>query len=787
MDKRTTLFLVITTCSFFLIQSLFFRKGEDAAIQKYKEQKAKEQQLMVQDVSGRVASMSQFPLTALYRDEAGAEFATNALQYGENYLITPFDNRPSVLYTKNGKKLSLSIKGDLGAPFLYTASEGESLASTYPPQIGAYDLQLVTLGQSPTVTLAVSEDNTLLFPSGKPAEPAIALYNFAGNYVPVGYYDSLKGRYEELTADIHFQEAITILKPKTTQGVQEQFYVLENEYQQIVFSNIGGSISEINLPFKSDKDNASVVLPVEADRIIAEKYSLNDRFPNNSYQIVDASGSRVQMQPTKGGYYPLLRRSIQGKNAFQESPRFNALTIQSSDPGLSALPFTMRSQTQNQIVFEATTSSRRITKTYSFPPENTNAPYVLDLSVRVDGDTRGLWLGSGIPEAELISGRSNPDIKVRSSHIDKVEVSKLSLPKKDSTTYAHMQPDWVSNSNGFFTLLLDPLTDIGPGLKTDHVPGNFDPSRLTIIDAEHNLYPAAKFPGYETFLPLAPTNQTQTFRFYAGPLESTVLKQVDQAYADQGYNPDYKSAISFHGIFSFISAPFAKFLFFVLNMIYQVVHSWGFSIILLTVFLRIMLYPLNAWSVKSTIRMQQLSPKIKAIQERYAKDPQRQKMEMMKLYKEGGANPLMGGCLPMLIQMPFLIGMFDLLKSVFALRGASFIPGWIDNLTAPDILFSWSTPIPFFGTSFHLLPFLLGGIMFLQQRMMKKLSGKKPANEQEKQAQNMGTIMAVVFTFLFYRFPSGLNLYWISSMSLSALQQWYTHKKMNGKSSPQKA
>ena len=781
MDKRTTLFLVITTLSFFLIQSLFFRKGEDAAIQKYKENQAKEQQIMEQDVSGRVASINSFPVVSLYHDQEGNEFATNALHYGENYLLTPFDNRPSVLYTNSGTKLSLNVKGDLGAPFLYSANKGESLASTYPPQIGSFDLQLVTLGQNPTVTLAVSDDNTLLFPSKKPLEPAIALYNFAGTFVPVGYYDSLKGRYEELTSDIHFQEAITILQPKTTKGAREQFYVLENEYQQIVFSNIGGSIAEINLPFKSKRDDASVVLPIGTDRIIAEKYSLNDRFPNKPYEIVDASGTRQQMQPTKSGYYPLLRRSLQGKNAFQESPRFNALTIQSEDPGLAALAYTVRNFSQNQIVFEATTGSRRITKTYTFPAQNIAAPYILDLDVRVDGDTRGLWIGSGVPEVELISGSSNPAIKTRSSHIDKVDVAKLSLPKKDSTTYAHMQPDWVSNSNGFFTLLLDPITDIGPGLKTDHIPGNFAPSRMSIIDAEHNLYPGAEFPGYETFLPLAPTNQTQTYRFYAGPLETSILKQVDRVYSEQGYNPDYKAAISFHGIFSFISAPFAKFLFFVLNMIYQGIHSWGLSIILLTVFLRVMLYPLNAWSVKSTIRMQQMSPKIKAVQERYAKDPQRQKIEMMKLYKEGGANPFMG-CLPMLIQMPFLIGMFDLLKSTFALRGASFIPGWIDNLTAPDVLFSWSTPIPYIGTTFHLLPFILGGIMYFQQRMMKKLSGKKePTTDQEKQTQNMGSMMTVLFTVLFYRFPSGLNLYWISSMSLSMLQQWYTYKKMQPK------
>ena len=149
----------------------------------------------------------------------------------------------------------------------------------------------------------------------------------------------------------------------------------------------------------------------------------------------------------------------------------------------------------------------------------------------------------------------------------------------------------------------------------------------------------------------------------------------------------------------------------------------------------------------------------------------------MQLFREKGVNPFTG-CIPLLIQMPFLIGMFDLLKSSFELRGASFIPGWIDNLTAPDILFSWNTPIFFFGTSFHLLPVLVGGVMFIQQKYTQLQSSRKGMmSDQQKQQQKMGTIMTIVFTFIFYNFPSGLNLYWLSSIGLGIIQQWYTGKK----------
>src|SRR5436853_4982175 len=124
--------------------------------------------------------------------------------------------------------------------------------------------------------------------------------------------------------------------------------------------------------------------------------------------------------------------------------------------------------------------------------------------------------------------------------------------------------------------------------------------------------------------------------------------------------------------------------------------------------------------MKSMARMQQISPEVTAIQERYKKDSKKAQLEIMNLYRERGVNPI-SGCFPLLIQMPFLIGMFDLLKSTVELRGASFIPGWIDNLTAPDVLFSWSTPIFFIGNEFHLLPILLGVVMFLQQRLMSPL------------------------------------------------------------------
>jgi YidC/Oxa1 family membrane protein insertase len=306
-----------------------------------------------------------------------------------------------------------------------------------------------------------------------------------------------------------------------------------------------------------------------------------------------------------------------------------------------------------------------------------------------------------------------------------------------------------------------------------------------LIDAQYNLYPPESYPGYTTYLPLK--SGTLLFRVFAGPYDTNLLKELDALYEDptQQYNPEYVSALSIQGWFSFISQPFSKFLFFLMQLFYTITHSWALSIILLTIALRAMMYPLNSWSISSSLKMQAIAPKLKAIREKHKKDPRKAQLEEMNLYKESGINPFMG-CFPMLLQMPFLIGMFYLLKSSFPLRGAVFIPGWIDDLSAPDVLFTWSQPLWFIGHEFHLLPILLGVTMFLQQ----KLSAKAPQDpskltDAERQQKMMGNMMSVLFTVMFYNFPSGLNIYFMFSNLLGIAQQLWMTKKMQ--SVPNKA
>jgi YidC/Oxa1 family membrane protein insertase len=567
---------------------------------------------------------------------------------------------------------------------------------------------------------------------------------------------------------------------------EEQFYVIENEYQQLVFSNVGGALSEINLKL-NDKQNPNLaVRPIRFDKVMAKDFPGNDHFPSFSYQINEGQGIQTK-EGQIGGYYPLLRRSLfgaKGDMLKQTSPRFYALNVIDDNPNAPAQIYRVKRLEKNLIEFESEQSQRKITKTFTFAKSAENAPYCIEAAIKIEGDARNLYLTSGIPEVELISGDPAPSLKyLITKSNQKKQVEQLSLPKANApTTMTSIYPNWFCNSNGFLGLIIDPVTEIGAGFKANQIPGSADPSRITLVDAQYQRYPAEKYPGYEILIPLRA--QTMQFRVFAGPFEDDILKKVDATYAaSTGSSPHFIDAISFHGWFSFISEPFAKFLFFLMQLFYKVSTSWGISIILLTLALRVMLYPLNAWSIKSSIKMQQIAPQVAAIQEKFKKDPKRAQIEVMNLYREKGANPFTG-CFPLLIQLPFLIGMFDLLKSTFELRGASFIPGWIDNLTSPDVLFSWSYPIFFFGTDFHLLPFILGAIMWLQQRFSSPLpKDPKLLTDQQRQQKMMGNIMTVVFTVMFYNFPSGLNIYWLSSMALGILQQWWMTRKFKAKPS----
>ncbi len=807
MDKRSFLFVIALSATLFLVNMYFENQHQEKLRVWNAQQKAKNVEKVAsleEAITQHTAQLSDLPIASVYLDNEGKQWVTEGVISGDNLLVLSWNKTmPDTIYVgEDHKTYHLAAQpNDIEAPVLYQSDKKSPLNIVQLPEFGTFDLQLVVpfanpqdkaevvLGEYVDGHFTIPKDRILQLKGEKDKAKtvrlsAIALMKSGNGYLPVAVFNPKTQTLSSLDnfANLSLNKPDKVVTSQTK--TEQKYYVIENDYQQLVFTNVGGALAEINLPFQSEKNQKSTVKEIEIDRDMKSNHPYNDYFPAHAFYKPGNSPKNFTAvdKGQIGGYYPLLRRDLIQNNNRQSvkmKPGDYALNIISEYPEIAELVYEVTHFDNNKIVFEVQQPHRRIKKTYTTEPEGKDAPYVINLTIEVEGDSRGLWLTSGVPEVEIVSGSPAPSLKYRVTRNDKSQVENIDLPK-DSITFSTVKPDWGSNSNGFLGMILDPLTPIDTGIRAQLIPGTVAPSRLIEVEEEYQKYKAQDMPGYELLLPLNSSGGTMKFRYFAGPFSTDILKAIDKVYADPttGYNPDYIASQSFHGWFSFISEPFAKFLFILMNFFHSITHSWGISIILLTVALRIMMYPLNAWSTRSMLRMQEIAPEVTAIQEKYKKDPKKAQVEIMNLYRERGVNPV-SGCFPLLIQMPFLIGMFDLLKSTVELRGASFIPGWIDDLTAPDVLFRWKTPIWFFGNEFHLLPILLGVVMFLQQRMMS--NAPKDVNlmtEQQRQQRMMGNMMTIVFAVMFYNFPSGLNIYWLSSMLLGMLQQWWMQKRM---------
>jgi YidC/Oxa1 family membrane protein insertase len=229
-------------------------------------------------------------------------------------------------------------------------------------------------------------------------------------------------------------------------------------------------------------------------------------------------------------------------------------------------------------------------------------------------------------------------------------------------------------------------------------------------------------------------------RFYAGPKLQHQLEAISKGLE---LTADY-------GWLTIIAKP----IFWVLEKIHGIVQNWGWSIILLTVLIKLAFYKLSETSYKSMANMKKVAPRLQTLKERYGDDKQRLNQAMMEMYKKEKINPL-GGCLPMLVQIPVFISLYWVLLEAVELRQAPWI-FWIQDLSIKD---------PYF-----VLPLLMGITMFIQQKL-------NPAPPDPMQAKIMMSL-PIVFTIFFAFFPSGLVLYWFTNNLLSILQQWYITKKI---------
>lgn len=245
--------------------------------------------------------------------------------------------------------------------------------------------------------------------------------------------------------------------------------------------------------------------------------------------------------------------------------------------------------------------------------------------------------------------------------------------------------------------------------------------------------------------------QHKNTRLYLGPLEYSRIKAL---------GVDLDSIMNFG--WSLIR-PISKLVHFLLIKMNTVIPNYGVVLILFSLLIKIVVYPLTKKSYESTQKMQAVQPQLNALKEKYKNDQKKMSQAQMALFKEHGVNPL-GGCFPILLQMPLLFSLFQVFRSTIELRGAPFVL-WIKDLSSPDSIVDLPFTIPVYGDHIAVLPILMGITMFLQQKMMP--------TQASGQQKYMSYFMTIFFTLLFNNFPSGLNLYYTLFNLLTILQQKY--------------
>lgn len=299
---------------------------------------------------------------------------------------------------------------------------------------------------------------------------------------------------------------------------------------------------------------------------------------------------------------------------------------------------------------------------------------------------------------------------------------------------------WAAMRTKYFACALIPESQPARGVKlsgtTTYVPSADTRLKSYQIDLK---------------MPLARQGATShKLKVYLGPLEYDTLEGLGvERIMNLGWS---------------IIRPFSWAALKSLQWLHNFVPNYGLVIIIFSILVKIILHPLTKKSNESMKQMQVLQPKMKELQEKYSKEPQKLNEEMMKMYREYGVNPL-GGCLPMLLQMPLLFAMFTVFSSTISFRQAPFF-GWISDLSSPDSIFSLPFSIPFYGNHVALLPLLMGVTMFIQQKM----------SITDPKQKAMIYVMPIMFTLMFNNFPSGLNLYYALFNVLSIIQQKYLTK-----------
>jgi YidC/Oxa1 family membrane protein insertase len=337
-----------------------------------------------------------------------------------------------------------------------------------------------------------------------------------------------------------------------------------------------------------------------------------------------------------------------------------------------------------------------------------------------------------VEDSSFYSTFTGPAIYTDAEKFLKLEFSDIEKGKaKTPGTQMAGQPTWVAMIQHYFTTAWIPSTAYQKDLYVEMLEKN-----QYRVGVKSKLEPIGI--GQE---------KTESLKLFVGPQQESVLESIAPGL----------ELVKDYGWLTILAKP----IFWLLEKIHGIVNNWGWSIILLTVLIKLLFFPLSAASYKSMAKMKLVQPRLMEMKERFKGEPQKLNQAMMEMYRKEKINPL-GGCLPVVVQIPVFIALYWVLLASVEMRGAPWL-GWIQDLSQPDTLFGvW------FGAPIGLLPIIMAISMFIQVKL-------NPTPPDPLQAKLM-MYMPLIFSVMFFFFPSGLVLYWVVNNILSIAQQWQINR-----------
>jgi len=413
--------------------------------------------------------------------------------------------------------------------------------------------------------------------------------------------------------------------------------------------------------------------------------------------------------------------------------------------GDKSLSFKTGSIASDAVTFVCSDQNKKITKKYLFSNSNYS-----------------IWLEITIQNLSSVPITFNPPLVLGvldfSSHSIQSRYQDVAVATKDKTQHFNGRKNleftdvkFLSLRDRYFCAIIEPR----PSLKSNIAlkEGRGEPEADSYAGFIKKINPqeseiSLAFQG----LVIAPGQQVRKkFHIYLGPQELRLINSI---------KPEWSAVVNY-GTFDFIS----QILLQSLEFFYRFVHNWGWAIVILSLVVYIILYPLTLKQMRSMKEMQALQPHIEEIRRAYKDDAQKQNKEIMELYRKHKVNPL-GGCLPLLLQMPIFFALYQALMRSVALKGANFL--WIKDLSEPDRLFILPLSLPVLGNEINILPIVMTIGMFIQQRISLVSTSSATAEQQRL----MMIIMPLMFGLIFYHMPAGLVLYWFINSTLMLLYQF---------------